>query len=322
MDEYDFYPPKPELIEPKAKGNLALTIFSIVLFVMTFLFVFTDEVNFVFHILIVLLIHELGHFSMMKLFKYNNVRMLFIPLMGAFVQGSKEVYSQKQSLIVIGAGPFPGVLIGTTLIALASSMQEAWMIDLGLLFLLLNIINLIPLDPLDGGQLFKLLIKKNQELFILVFSFISSLILIGGGWYIDSWMVMLFGFFMGFRVRSIQNQFNLRKELREEDVNYKTTYKLLSNKDFSKIKQVLLSHTPALRSYIDQVSDEESDPLLASQVNSVLVSPVEQDASLLFKIFTVVLWISSLVLPFVLLILFNESISENYEWYFQLLSDK
>lgn len=322
MDEYDFYPPKPELVEPKAKGNLALTIFSIVLFVMTFLFVFTDEVNFVFHILIVLLVHEMGHYSMMKLFKYNNVRMLFIPLMGAFVQGSKETYSQKQSLIVIGAGPFPGILIGTLLIVLASTFKEAWMIDLGLLFLLLNIINLIPLDPLDGGQLFKLLIKKNQELFILVFSFISSLILIGGGWYIDSWMVMLFGFFMGFRVRSIQNQYNLRKELREEEVNYKTTYKLLTNKDFSKIKQVLLAHTPALRSYIDQVSEEESEPLLASQVNSVLVSPVEQDASLLFKIFTVILWVSSLALPFVLLILFNESISENYEWYFQLLSDK
>jgi Zn-dependent protease len=322
MEEYDFYPPKPELVEPKAKGNLALTIFSIVLFVMTFLFVFTDEVNFVFHILIVLLVHELGHFSMMKLFKYNNVRMLFIPLMGAFVQGSKETYSQKQSLIVIGAGPFPGVIIGTLLIVLAGSIKEAWMIDLGLLFLLLNIINLIPLDPLDGGQLFKLLIKKNQELFILVFSFISSLILIGGGWYIDSWMVMLFGFFMGFRVRSIQNQYNLRKELREEEVNYKTTYKLLSNKDFSKIKQVLLTHTPALRSYIDQVSEEEADPLLASQVNSVLVSPVEKDASLFFKICTVALWVASLALPFVLLIMFNETISENYEWYFQLLSDK
>lgn len=322
MEEYDFYPPKPELIEPKAKGNLALTIFSIVLFVMTFLFVFTDEVNFVFHILIVLLVHEMGHYSMMKLFKYNNVRMLFIPLMGAFVQGSKETYSQKQSLIVIGAGPFPGILIGTLLIVLASTFKEAWMIDLGLLFLLLNIINLIPLDPLDGGQMFKLLIKKNQELFILVFSFISSLILIGGGWYIDSWMVMLFGFFMGFRVRSIQNQYNLRKELREEEVNYKTTYKLLSNKDFSKIKQVLLTHTPALRSYIDQVPEEEADPLLASQVNSVLVSPVEKDASLFFKICMVALWICSLALPFVLLILFNKSISENYEWYFQLLSGK
>jgi Zn-dependent protease len=322
MEEYDIYPPKPELTEYKTKGNLALTIFSIVLFVMTFLFVFTDEVNFVFHILIVLLVHESGHYLLMKLFKYNNVRMLFIPLMGAFVQGSKEEYSQKQSLLVVGAGPFPGVIIGTALIILASFQKEAWMIDLGLLFLLLNIINLIPLDPLDGGQLFKLLIKRNQELFILVFSFISSLVLIGVGWFIDSWVMIVFGFFMGFRVRSIQNQYHLRKELRNEDVNYKTTYKLLSNKDFLKIKQVLLAHTPALKSYIDQVNQDVSDPLIASQVNSVLVSPVKQDASILFRLFTILFWLSSITIPFILLFLYYDVILESYEWYFKLLSDQ
>jgi Zn-dependent protease len=322
MEEFDFYPPKPELIEPKAKGNLALTIFSIVLFVMTFLFVFTNEVNFVFHLLIVLLVHEMGHYLMMKLFRYQNVRMLFIPLMGAFVQGSKEEYSQKQSLLVAGAGPFPGVLIGSLLIVLASQYKAVWMVDLGLLFLFLNIINLVPLEPLDGGQLFKLLIRKNQELFILIFSFVSSLFLIGVGWYIDSWVMMIFGFVMGFRVRSIQNQYHLRKELKEEDVNYQTTYKLLSNKDFSKIKEVLLQHTPALRSYIDQVAQEEAEPLLASQVNNVLVSPVEKDATLFFKMTMVTLWVSTFLLPFVLVFFFSDLIKDNYEWYLRFLSNQ
>jgi stage IV sporulation protein FB len=322
MEEYDFYPPKPELAEPKAKGNLALTIFSIVLFVMTFLSIFTDEVRFIFHLLIVLLIHEMGHFALMKLFKYKNVRMLFIPLMGAFVQGSKEEYSQKQSLLVVGAGPFPGVIIGTVLILLASKYQAAWMVDLGLLFLFLNILNLIPLDPLDGGQLFKLLVKKNQDLFILVFSFISSLVLIGAGWYIDSYVLMLFGFFMGFRVRSIQAQYQLRKELKEDDIDYKTTYKLLSNKDFSKIKAHIVERTPALRSYIDTVSPEESDPLIANQVNGVLLSPVKNDASLFFRICLIFLWITAIVLPFILFKVFNDNIQENYGWYLKLLSNQ
>jgi hypothetical protein len=107
MEEYDFYPPKPELIEAKPKGNLALTVFSVVLFVIAFLLVFTEEVNFIIYFLVVLLTHELGHFIMMKAFGYKNVRMLFIPLMGAFVQGSKKQYSQKESFLVIAAGPFP-----------------------------------------------------------------------------------------------------------------------------------------------------------------------------------------------------------------------
>lgn len=322
MEEFDYYPPKPDLIEPKAKGNIALTIFSIVLFVVTFLFIFTEEANFVFNLLIVLLIHELGHFLMMKLFGYQNVRMLFIPLMGAFVQGSKDEYSQKQSLLVAGAGPFPGVIIGSVLLGLASYFHEPMLVDLGLLFLFLNLINLIPLDPLDGGQLFKLLIKRNQELFILVFSFVSSLILIGIGWMIDSWVLIIFGFLMGFRVRSIQNQYQLRKELKEEDVNYRTTYKLLSNRDFSKIKNILLEHSPTLKMYVENMSEEESKTMVASQVNNVLLSPVKDDASLLFKSLIVLLWISSLVVPFLLIYFFNDLLRENYEWYFEWFSNR
>jgi len=322
MEEFDLYPPKPELIEHKSKGSVALTFFSLVLFIVTFLFFFTDQANFIFQLLIVLIIHEAGHYSMMKLFKYKNVRMLFIPLMGAFVQGSKEEYSQKQSLMVIGAGPFPGIIIGAILMILASSYQEVWMVDLGMLFLFLNIINLIPLDPLDGGQLFKILLKNSQDLFLLIFSFISSLVLIGIGFYLDQWVLMAFGFIMGFRVRSLQSQYQLRKELKQDHVNYKTTYKLLSNQDFSKIKEVLLLNTPALRSYIDTVSPSVSEPLLASQVNNVLVSPVKRDASVFFKIFIIMMWIGALVLPIILILFFKEEILKNYEWYFKILSDR
>lgn len=319
MEEYDFYPPKPELIEAKPKGNLALTVFSVVLFVIAFLLVFTEEVNFIIYFLVVLLTHELGHFTMMKAFGYKNVRMLFIPLMGAFVQGSKEEYSQKQSLIVIGAGPFPGIILGFGFILLASLFQEVWMVNLGLLFLFLNLMNLIPLDPLDGGQLFKLLMKHNHDLFLLIFSFVSSLVLIIVGWLIDEYMLILFGFIMGFRVRSIQNQYHLRKELRAEEINYKTTYKLLSNKDFQRIKTVLLERSNALRTYVDNVSEEEAKPLLASQVNSVLVSPVKKDASLFFKISIIFFWLVSLITPLVLLLVYLEKIMEYYDWYFKAI---
>lgn len=319
MEEYDFYPPKPELIEAKPKGNLALTVFSIVLFVIAFLLVFTEEVNFIIYFLVVLLTHELGHFVMMKAFGYRNVRMLFIPLMGAFVQGSKEEYSQKQSLIVVGAGPFPGIILGVGLILLANVFQEVWMVNLGLLYLFLNLMNLIPLDPLDGGQMFKLLMKNNHDLFLLIFSFISSLVLIVVGWLIDEYMLIAFGFIMGFRVRSIQNQYHLRKELREEDINYKTTYKMLSNKDFQGIKNILLERNNALRTYVDNVSEEDANPLLASQVNSVLLSPVNKDASILFKITIIFFWIASLLTPLVLLLIYLEKIMEYYDWYFKAI---
>ena len=321
MEHFDLYPPKPELIEPKAKGNLALTIFSIVLFILVFLFIFTDEVNFVFNLILVLIVHEMGHFLMMKLFGYKNVRMLFIPLMGAFVQGSKEEYSQKQSLLVVAAGPIPGIIFGLTLIFLAGTYQQVWMMDLAILFLLLNIINLLPLDPLDGGQLFKLLIKANHDLFLLVFSFVSSLVLIAFGWYIDSWVMIAFGFIMGFRVRTIQNQYNLRKEMKEEDINFRTSYKLLSNRDFHKIKEILLNSTPGLKNFVENVPSEDADPILASQVNSVLVSPIAKDTSVLFNLIIITLWVLSLLVP-VFFILNYDFFVANYEWWFEYLSGR
>jgi hypothetical protein len=258
----------------------------------------------------------------MKLFGYQNVRMLFIPLMGAFVQGSKEEYSLKESLIVTAAGPLPGVLIGAVLILFAADIHQVWMIDLGLLFLLLNMINLVPLDPLDGGQLFKLLIPKNQEMFLLGFAFVSSMFLIGIGWYIDSYVLIAFGFIMGFRVRSFQKQVHLRKEFAEEEIKYKTTYKDLSNRDFSKIKNILLRNSTTLKTYIDSVSEEEAEPLMAGQVNGVLQTPIKRDASPVFKVLTLVLWIIALIGPLLALFFGKEMIRENYGWYLEWLSNR
>ncbi len=300
MEKYDFYPKKPKLIEPKQKTGLSVTIFSMVLFVLVLLLFLGDEFKFVFYLLIVLVIHELGHFLAMKYFKYKNVRMLFVPLMGAFVQGSKTRYSQRESLIVTGAGPFPGIIIGSFLVWYASEIQSSWLMTLALLFLLLNIINLLPLDPLDGGQLFKLFIKKNYELFLMIFAFLSSLFMIAFGWIISSYIIMLFGFFMGFRVRALQKRFQVHKDLTAEEINYSTTYKLLSNKDFVTIKNIVLNHTPALRKFVEQATSEESDSVIANQVNNVLVAPLKRDASLLFRCVILLFWTLALISPIIL----------------------
>ena len=95
MENYDIYPSKPHIEKVKIESNWGLTAFSLVLFVGVFLLLFKYEINFVLFLILVLFIHEMGHFTFMKLFNYENVRMLFIPLMGAFVQGSKEKYSQN-----------------------------------------------------------------------------------------------------------------------------------------------------------------------------------------------------------------------------------
>jgi len=292
----DFYPDKPPLEEKEKKGNIALTIFSMILFVLTFYFIFSDEILFISLLLLVLFIHELGHFSFMKLFNYKNVKMLFIPLMGAFVQGKKSKYSQKESLLVVGAGPFPGIIFGILLFFSFLTFNNDWLLYLSILFMLLNIVNLLPIDPLDGGQLLKLLFNYNSDFFLLIFSFLSSLTLIGLGLFIDSWLLIGFGFFMGFKVRNHQQTFYIRKELRSLGMNYTIEYKELSNKDYALIKNVLLDFSPTVRKMMS-LSDEDMDDILSSQINNILVTPIKKDASLLLRIVIMFLWLLCLSVP-------------------------
>lgn len=300
MEEFDFYPQKPQLIESESRSTLKSTLISMFFFIAAFLLLFSDQLIIIGFLVIALVIHELGHFWTMKKFNYRNVRMLFVPLMGAFVNGKKERYSQKESFWVVMAGPFPGIIIGGLLIYLSPMYDSSLMFILGGIFLFLNVMNLLPLDPLDGGQMLKLLLKKRHEFFMLIFAFVSSIVMIGIGWYFQFYILMIFGFIMGIRVRSMQKNYQMHTELDDEEINYTTTYKELSNRDFSKIKDVLMSHTPALQKYADFAEPHELDELLANQVNNVLITPTQFDAKLIFKIVVVASWIAAFALPFIL----------------------
>ena len=39
MEEHDFYPQKPDLVEKKTEKNVKKTIFSIILFILTFMLI-------------------------------------------------------------------------------------------------------------------------------------------------------------------------------------------------------------------------------------------------------------------------------------------
>jgi Zn-dependent protease len=314
MEEHEYYPEKPFIEKVKVESNWGLTTFSIVLFVGVFLLVFNDQLQFVLFLILVLFIHEMGHYLFMKLYNYENVRMLFIPLMGAFVQGTKDKYSQKQSFIVVSAGPFPGLYIGVILLVLSSIYKLDWLVELSFLFLFLNVINLLPIDPLDGGQLFKLMVNRKRDLFLLIFALLSSLTLIGFGFLINSWLMIVFGFMMAIKIRSIQRNFMIRKKLDEQNVNYVSTYEELPNRSYALIRDVVIEETPALKKYLE-ISEESNDDVLASHVNSVLIAPISLDVSKIAKIFFILFWVISISLPFILVL----SNLLNFDWYFEKL---
>ena len=310
----DWYEPKPVLEKVKVRSNWGMTLFSVLLFALSFLYIFSDELDFVFYLVLVLFLHEFGHYLMMKQFKYEDLRMLFIPLMGAFVQGSKKQYSQKESFLVIAAGPFPGVVFGLTLLFLAQHYQQTWLLELSFLFLFLNVINLLPIDPLDGGQLFKLFVRDKRDLFLLIFALLSSLLMISVGYFIDSWILLAFGFLMSFKVRSFQRNYQLRQILDRKGLDYELNYEDLTDQDYHQLKAVLLDENPKLRT-LQELHGEAAQEVIASHVNSVLSVPIRRDASLAFRIILTVLWLLLISLPVFLMV----GTFFDFTWYFETL---
>jgi stage IV sporulation protein FB len=310
----DWYEPKPVLEKVKVRSNWGMTLFSVLLFALSFLYIFSDELDFVFYLVLVLFLHEFGHYLMMKQFNYEDLRMLFIPLMGAFVQGSKKQYSQKESFLVIAAGPFPGVVFGLSLLFLAQHYQQTWLLELSFLFLFLNVINLLPIDPLDGGQLFKLFVREKRDLFLLIFALLSSLLMISVGYLIDSWILLAFGFLMSFKVRSFQRNYQLRQILDRQGLDYELNYEDLTDQEYHQLKAVLLDENPKLRT-MQELHGEAAQEVIASHVNAVLSVPIRRDASLAFRIILIALWLLLVSLPVFLMV----GTFFDFTWYFETL---
>jgi Zn-dependent protease len=297
-DQFSFYPPKPFLEkEPQQRGHVAVTVFSLTLFALSLVLFFDNQLLFITEIIAVVLFHELGHFIAMKAFKYENVRMLFLPFMGAFVHGQKTSYKQNESLSVILAGPMPGIALGVVFWLMGFSYQATWMIDVALMLWALNMLNLLPVLPLDGGRLLSTLFFEKMELVQVVFTFISSLVLIGLGWYFEWTVIMIFGFLMGFQVKSQHRRYLIHKGLKEEEVDFNSTYDDLSDRAYYFIKNHVLENSPGLRKLVEQTDEEESKNVVANEVNNLLVPPMIQNCSWFLKLILIVTWIAGFLVP-------------------------
>ncbi len=100
----------------------------------------------------VLLFHELGHLAAMKLLKYSDVKMFFIPFIGAAVSGKSRNDSALKSCMVSLMGPFPGILMGMFLYFLFILTKNYFLFKTAQVMLLLNAFNFLPIMPLDGGR--------------------------------------------------------------------------------------------------------------------------------------------------------------------------
>lgn len=140
-----------------AVNGIILLVVSLMIFAATGLFSWKDPLSLGI-LVIVLLVHEAGHLVAMKLAGYRNVRMLFIPMLGAAAGGQDSRPDARKQVLVSLAGPVPGIAIGFGLLVASMATGHDMYYKAATLFLFLNVFNLLPLYPLDGGHFFESLL--------------------------------------------------------------------------------------------------------------------------------------------------------------------
>lgn len=114
-------------------------------------------------ILLVVVIHELGHFLAMRAFGYRNVHLLALPLVGGVAMGHDVNPGASKRAWMSLMGPLPGIVIGWALLilyALAGGLPDA-LFTLALVFLFVNYLNVLPVPPLDGAHVVEALLPPH-----------------------------------------------------------------------------------------------------------------------------------------------------------------
>ena len=298
MQEVDdtYYPPKPD-IEEQSKTNINKSLLSLGLFILVFYFLI-DDLQVLFLIVLILFIHEMGHFIAMKVFGYNGVNMFFIPLMGAMVTGEKDRISQLQRAIIVLAGPVPGVLIGCGIIAYAQTIGHAGAAVAGFMFLLINVLNLFPIDPLDGGKLIETLFFSSNEKIKQVFLIASVVFMVVAGVFFQMYLLAFLGLYMSLRIKMVKSLSELRKKISVYKIPLIRTYDELTDKEYWTIRKEYIMSSK-LNKMIDpnEYVESQFEDRIAISVRNVLITPIEKDISAAGKLFLLLLWAASLILP-------------------------
>lgn len=139
----------------------------------------------------VILFHELGHYLAMKCFGYRNLRMFFIPAIGAAVTGKHYNVSGWKKAVVALMGPIPGIVIGAGLGLAGIWWRRPLLTEIALLMVILNGFNLLPFLPLDGGWVVHAVLFCRHPLLDLIARALAIPILFGLALLGDRWIALL-----------------------------------------------------------------------------------------------------------------------------------
>lgn len=304
-EESIIIPPKYQ--KPEEKSNVWLRSFiSLAAYLVIGYYIFPSY-KILLLITAIVMIHELGHFIAMKCYRYNELGIFFIPLLGAYVSGSKREVSQLQSAVILLAGPLPGIIIGAVLLIADQQGLGTYFLDvsssrIGFLFIILNLINLFPIYPLDGGQLLNRVFLEEESVWSKVFVFLSAAFLCLLAIKLPFYPLLLFPAMMLLRLAGEKKVGHIEKRIEAENINTDLEYEELPDADYWKIRNIIIEEHPAFKEVAPSPPYEYSpkEEKIMTMVQSLLHRHLIQDISIAGKIFIFLIWAAAIASPWLL----------------------
>jgi len=254
----------------------------------------------------VVIIHELGHFFAMKVFRYKDLGIFFIPLLGAYVSGSKREVSQRESAIILLAGPLPGIVLGIIFYFLGESepflmIGNMTYYSISLFFVILNLFNLLPVYPLDGGQLLNRVFFNESNWLSKIFIILSIGLLSWFAWRTNP-VLFIFPAFMLLRLFADSRKSSIEKRIEAEGINTDVEYEDLPDEDYWKIRNIIIEEHPAFRDLQTAPPYEYSakEDRIMTHIQGLLHRHLVQDVSVAGKIVILVIWVAAIASPWLL----------------------
>ncbi len=299
------YPPPYERVDKTANAWLRSVVSLAVYLLLGYYFFKRWEMLLL--ITAIVIFHELGHFFAMKFFRYNDLGIFFIPLLGAYVSGSKREVSQKESAIILLAGPLPGIILGIVFYLL---WQQDPYLHIGresfrtvaFLLIILNLLNLLPVYPLDGGQLLNRVYFNEESWLSKIFIFLSVGFLVWIAIEFRIYVLLIFPLYMIIRFMGDRKSDQIEKEIEAAGINTDMEYEDLPAADYWKIRNILVSKHPAFRDVAQAPPYEYShkEEKIMMMIRNLLHRHLIQDVSTAGKIFIFIIWIAALAAPWLL----------------------
>ena len=310
--QQNIFPPKPSPEEKK--GNVWLrSLTSLALYLVVGYYFFQSNWMLLLILTAIVIFHELGHFIAMKAYNYKDLGIFFIPLLGAYASGTKREVSQKQSAIILLAGPLPGIIVGLLIYFLHNSLNSGsiyYNLDLmrwaSVFLIILNVLNLLPIYPLDGGQLLNRLFLDESKIISKIFVVLSAVVMVWlalWGMGRPFYPLLVFPALMLFRLRTDSRFDKLTKEIEEKGINLEKTYDEITDEEYWKIRNILIENNYATVRMINPAPPYEysaNEDRVVATIEGLLQRTIVQDLNWMSKLLIIIIWVAAFASPFLL----------------------